>query len=328
MGRAWRRADAWGVVVALLLLVAPAAAQSLGERVYRLAVLSPVRVDRSVLIPELARLGFAEGRNLVVDERIGDAGAMPGLVQDAVAARPDAIIVIGQAALFAAQASTAEIPIVTFGNDPFRMGAAATLARPGGNVTGVVFGLTWELDGKRLELLHQILPGARRIGALMRRSSDGRPELEQEREAALRAAAARIAVELQIFTVDGSGDYERTFASMRAAGIEALALAANIDFVRDAAVLAEHAIAARLPMACESPAMASQGCLLGYGPSLNAIRRRVAALVARIFRGATPSELPIETPAIFELAVNLRTAQALGLAIPQGLLVRTDEVIE
>ena len=117
----------------------------------------------------------------------------------------------------------------------------------------------------------------------------GEQPCEQEREAALRAAAARIAVELQIFTVDGSGDYERTFASMRAAGIEALALAANIDFVRDAAVLAEHAIAARLPMACESPAMASQGCLLGYGPSLNAIRRRVAALVARIFRGATPS---------------------------------------
>jgi putative ABC transport system substrate-binding protein len=319
---------AFGLALVLLMLALPALGQVPPDRVYRLAALSPVALDRSALIPELARLGFVAGRNLVIDERIGDGGAMPDLARAAVGERPDAILVVGQAALSAAQAATGTTPIVTFGNDPFGMGLAASLARPGRKVTGIVFGLSWELDAKRLDLLHQALPAARRIGVLLRRSAEGRPEREQDREAGLRAAAAALGIELAAFGVDGPEGYAAAFSAMSAAGVEALVLAGNIDFVRDAAVLARHAIGARLPMVCEGPALAAQGCLLGYGPSLDAIRRRVAGMIAQVFRGAAPADLPIETPSTFAFAINLRTARMLGVAIPQGLLIRADDVIE
>lgn len=316
------RSGALWLMVALLALAAPAASQTTGGRMHRLAILSSAGVNERLLL-ELQRQGFSEGRNLVVDARIGDVAAMPELARDAVAARPDAIIVLGEPALRAARAATDTVPIVAFGNDPIEMGMAGTLARPGGNVTGISF-VTGELAGKRLDLLHEALPEARRFGALLPRSTRRR----QAMEPALRSVAATRGIDLLIFDADGPEHYEAEFAAMRAAGIQALLIASNVDFLRDAAPLAAHALAARVPTACQFAAMAHAGCMIGYGPSLDVMRQRGMSFVARILRGAAPSELPIETPTVFEFAINLRTARTIGVTIPEALIIRADEVIE
>lgn len=320
----WRTGAVW-LAVMLLALPAAVAAQTTGERMHRLAILSPLGGERTrAVLLELERFGFREGRNLVVDERIGDGPAMPQLARDAVAARPDAMIAIGEPALRAARAATDTVPIVAYGNDPIEMGMAATLARPGGNVTGVIFAGSAELDGKRLDLLNEAVPQARRVGALLPRSSRNPQAIER----ALRSVATARGIDLLIFDADGPEHYDAAFAAMRAAQIQALVIAGNAAFLRDAAPLAAHAIAARVPTACQWASMAHAGCMLGYGPSLSTMRQRVASFVARIFSGAAPGDLPIETPTAFDFVLNLRTARTIGVVISQVMIVRADEVIE
>ena len=311
----------------LFMLAAPAAAQMADQRAYRLAVLNPSAASadftRSVTLLELAKLGFREGLNLVVDERVGDAEKMGELVRELLLAKPDAIIAIGPDAISAASQATSTVPIVMFGNDPVRKGVAVSLARPGGNVTGVAI-LGTELDGKRLDLLREAVPAARRVAALMLSSSPDRATSEAE----MRGVAAKTGIELVVLDVSGPSDYPAAFTAMPGAGAQALIIVANAIFYRDAEALARLALQAGLPTACEWAEMARSGCLLGYGPSRTALRRRLAYFVARIFQGAAPGELPIETPTLFEFAINLKTAHALDLGIPPAVLSRADEVIE
>jgi putative tryptophan/tyrosine transport system substrate-binding protein len=311
----------------LSLLAAPALAQTAGERVFRLAELASAKVSlditRAETLPELARLGFREGRNLVVEERAGEPAEMERLARDFVLAKPDAIIAIGPDAIRAAAGATKTVPIVTFGNDLVEQGLAASYARPGGNVTGVVI-LAEDLDGKRLDVLHETVPSARRVAALFLPSLAYRDTTERE----IRKVASSSGIELLAFDAEGPEHYPAAFAAMRAAGAQALLITANPTFNRDAGRLAQLALEARLPMMCEWAENARSGCLLGYGPSRSDLRRRVAHYVARIFQGATPADLPIETPTRFELAVNVRTAKALGVEMPPSLLARADEVIE
>jgi putative tryptophan/tyrosine transport system substrate-binding protein len=311
----------------LSLLAAPALAQTAGERVFRLAELASAKVSlditRAETLPELARLGFREGRNLVVEERAGEPAEMKRLARDFVLAKPDAIIAIGPDAIRAAAGATKTVPIVTFGNDLVEQGLAASYARPGGNVTGVVI-LAEDLDGKRLDVLHETVPSARRVAALFLPSLAYRDTTERE----IRKVASSSGIELLAFDAEGPEHYPAAFAAMRAAGAQALLITANPTFNRDAGRLAQLALEARLPMMCEWAENARSGCLLGYGPSRSDLRRRVAHYVARIFQGATPADLPIETPTRFELAVNVRTAKALGVEMPPSLLARADEVIE
>jgi putative ABC transport system substrate-binding protein len=241
-------------------------------------------------------------------------------MQELLAARPDAIVAVG-AAIAVAGAATRTVPIVAFGSNPVELGLAAGFARPGGNVTGVVI-LTVELDAKRLELLQQAVPGRRRVAALL---SSTRPVSS---EAELRVAAERAGVELLPFAVASPADYPAAFAAMRAAKAEALAIGAASEFYRDAGILAALALEARLPTVCEWADMARDGCLIGYGPSRTALRLRIADQIARIFRGAAPGDLPIEQPTLFEFAVNLKVAKALGIELPAAILARADEVIE
>ena len=194
---------------------------------------------------------------------------------------------------------------------------------PGGNVTGIAI-LAAELDGKRLDLLHEAVPAARRIAALMLPAAPLRRASEEE----LRAAAASTGVELLVFDAAGPGEYPAAFAAMRAGGARALVIVADPTFNRDAESLARLALKTGLPTVCEWAEMARSGCLLGYGPSRPELRRRLAYFVARIFQGAAPSDLPIEQPTHFEFTINLKTAKALGLTIPPSLLARADEVIE
>src|SRR5262249_29186214 len=144
----------------------------------------------------------------------------------------------------------------------------------------------------------------------------------------MRAVAARAGVEVLTFEADGPEDYPAAFAAMRAAGAQALVIAGNPVFFRDAGQLGALAASSGLPTACEWAEMARSGCLLGYGPRLTEMRRRLADYAAQIFRGARPGDLPIETPTHFDFTINLRTARALGLAVPPSLLIRADEVIE
>jgi len=205
---------------------------------------------------------------------------------------------------------------------PVAAGFAATLARPGGNVTGVAM-LAPELDGKRLQLLHEAVPGGSRIAALAASPDQHAPNL-----AAMRQVASHEGLALLPFYAAQPEDYPATFAAMRDAGASALQIVSAPQFLTNAATLAELALEARLPTMCEWRSMAAQGCLLGYGPDYTELQRRVADYVARILRGAAPGDLPIEQPTHYELAVNLKTAAALGLTIPQSIVGRADEVIE
>jgi putative tryptophan/tyrosine transport system substrate-binding protein len=297
------------------------------ERIYRLGVLSSspgtLQRLRTVMFPELARLGFTEGRNFIVEARFGPMEELPTLARQLAAANPDAIIAAGNA-IGAAQQATSTIAIIGsfIGEDPIAAGFAASLARPGGNVTGVVM-LGRELDGKRLQLLHEAVPGGSRIAALGVSPDEHAPTL-----AAMRHVASHEGLALLPFYAAVPEDYPSTFAAMRGAGASALQILSAPQFFTNASTLAELALKARLPTMCEWRSMAAQGCLLGYGPDYTELQRRVADHVARILRGAAPGDLPIEQPTHFEFAVNMKTAAALGLTVPPSILARADEVIE
>src|SRR5215469_2758277 len=313
----------WSFV--FLVLAISANGVEAAEKIYRLGFLEPTaaatEITRSVMLPELATLGFREQVNLAIDESVGDAVAFTRLAQELVLSRPDAITAFGGNAVRGAHNATSTIPIVSFGPDLVQLGLAASLARPGGNVTGVVV-LGVELDAKRLELLYETVPTARRMAALVTRSPN------KLTEDAMRAVAANNGIELLVFEADGPDDYPTAFAAVHAAGAQALAFTSGPYFNRDAALLARLALEAGLPTICEVAESAHAGCLLGYGLDRSELRRRMAHQVARIFRGAAPGDLPIEQPTHYKFAVNLKTAKVLGLTVSPLILARADEVIE
>jgi putative ABC transport system substrate-binding protein len=243
-----------------------------------------------------------------------------------IAAKPDAVIAIGPEAIEAAGSATKTIPIIAFGANPVGMGFAASLARPGGNVTGITI-LFEELEGKRAALLQEAVPQAKRMAVLFLPSLR-RMGYRQTAEGEIRAALANTGIELLAFEAEGPGEYPTAFAAMQAAGAQSLLITGNPTFNHDIALLAGLALERHLPAMCEWAENAQSGCTLGYGPNRTELRRRLAHYVARIFRGIAPSELPIETPTHFELAVNLRSARQLGIDVPMTLMVRADEVIE
>ena len=180
-----------------------------------------------------------------------------------------------------------------------------------------------ELDGKRTSLLHEFVPAARRIAILT-----GRQPRHAEGAEEAQRVARELGLKTDVFYADEPADYVAAFADMGVARSEALVIISAPDFFRDAALLSRLALEAGLPTVCEWASMARDGCLIGYGPKFAELWRRPADYVARILRGAKPGELPIEQPALFDFAVNLKTAQALGLTIPESALQRADEVFE
>jgi putative ABC transport system substrate-binding protein len=297
-------------------------------RIYRLGLLSPSSgsVDniRSVTLAELAKAGFVEGQNLFIDSRVGTAAQMPELARALVTGKPDAVIAVSEISISAMQAASSAVPVVmSFGTrDPVAAGFASSITRPGRNITGVVM-LAPELNAKRLTLLHEAMPNARRIAALA--VSAQRYDMILQ---AMRDVAASVPLDMPTFFAETRGAYPAVFTAMRAAGAEALVIVSAPEFNRDADILAALAVEANLPTVCEWSHMAVQGCLFGYGPSQTELRRRTADYLIRIFRGAAPGELPIEGPTRFEFTVNLKTAKRLKIELPTTLLLRADEVIE
>ena len=295
--------------------------QSIGK-VWRVAYLQPTGGALfDVFRAEMRELGYVEDKNLVIDRRNaeGKAERLPSLVSEMVARRPDVIVAVATPAIAAAQHVTSTIPIVMApATDPVGSGFIKSLARPGGNITGVanMFG---DAIGKSVELLHAIVPSAKRIAVLM----SANPTHPQQYE--LTTMAAR-ALDLAVVRVVAPtpDDLEQAFDSMRQENCDALFVLA--DPIRPKIV--SLAAKTKMPAIYQFSSFVGLGGLASYGPDLEPIYRKVAQYVDKIFKGANPAELPVEQPVVFEFALNLKTAAALGLTIPDNLIARADKIIE
>jgi putative ABC transport system substrate-binding protein len=266
--------------------------------------------------------GREDGRNLqlLVVSAEGGGDRLPTAANELVTRKVDLIIVFGDPSIRAAQQATATVPIVGMTDDMLGSGLVASLARPGGNTTGISI-LATELDVKRLELLHEAVPRTAPIGVLADLSTiSTRLPLE--------AAARRLGIELVVLGGRSPEDVVRSADQLTKAGVKAVNVLASPVLNTARLAIIERLNSAGLPAIYQWPETAEEGGLLGYGPRIVACYRQVAALVDKILKGAKPADLPIEQPTKFELVVNLETAKTIGLTVPPSLLARADQVIE
>jgi putative tryptophan/tyrosine transport system substrate-binding protein len=306
-------------------LAAPA--QEAG-RTYRLGGVSgsPRNAPFAVaMFDELRRLGFIEGQNLTIDWRSYGVRAdlMPEFVAELVKAHVDVIYAAGVTATRAAQQATKTIPILAITDDMVGSGLVNSMARPDGNTTGVSI-LAAELDGKRQEILIQAVPGLRRMAAIADSNTTGSSQLQE-----LQDAARARGVELSIHLIASAQEITEGIDAAKASGAEALNVLASPILWSNRRLIMDRAKALHLPAIYEWAEMAEEGGFAAYGPRLVQIfRELVARQIVKLLRGAKPADLPIEQPTKFELAINLKTAKALGLEVPLHLLQLADEVIE
>ena len=295
----------------------------------RLASLSPVPPGSALsfyVLEQLRQAGFEVGRNLNVEARFaeGDATRLPALAVELVRSKPEVIVAWGNEAVSAAQAATADIPIVMgFGAEPVEAGFVKSLAAPGGHITGTVW-VSGEIAGKTLDVLLQAVPGAKRVAAL---GNPRFPGIERYNDSFARAAKARGLTVLP-HKVERLADLDPALERIMADKPDALYVTPDAITETRAQTIAAFALRARLPMLGVSPQIVQAGGLLYYGPDIEEMAARTVSFIVRILRGARPSELPVEQPTHFRLIVNMKTAKALGLTIPQALLLRADEVIQ
>jgi putative ABC transport system substrate-binding protein len=314
------------------LLVAPLAAEAQQRPVPRIGLLWGGETAFARPYVEAARrafgeLGHVEGKDFSIDYRFGERkpGAVNAGAAELVQLKVAVIVAAGDPAIDAARRATSTIPIVMVAaGDPVQAGFVASLARPGGNITGMTF-LTRELAAKRLEILKEIVPTASRVAILWNPDNPG--GLADFN--ATQAAATLLKLNLQSREVRTVLEFEGAFQSMadeRAQGI--VVLTDPLTATRAGKPIAELAAKHRLPTMCELREFTDAGGLISYGPSLLAMIQRAATFVDKILKGAKPADLPVEQPTTFELVINLKTAKALGLTIPPSLLARADQVIE
>jgi ABC-type uncharacterized transport system substrate-binding protein len=315
-----------------LLLARLASAQ---QRVYRLGMLRPTAASdasgsetMSAGIPQALReFGYVEGQNLIVETKWAEnkVSRLPELARSLVATKPDLILAVGSAATRAARAASGTIPVLFFGNfDPVKLGLVASLAQPGGNITGIVIAPDGTLAAKKVELLAQSVPGTKRMAVLLPPDPYVAPEQVPE----ARRTAASLGID--VFTVEvREGNYKEAFDRIAKFDVQSLFVAASTFFMRDRKQIIDLAARYKLPAMYEWPDQVDEGGLMAYGPSsLRMIYARIAAYIDRILKGAKAGDLPVEQPTKLELVINMKTARALGLAIPQSVLLRADRVIE
>ena len=273
----------------------------------------------------LRDFGYVEGRNVVIEFRWaeGKYDLLPDLASGLMRLKVDVLVTQGTPASLAAKRAITTIPIVMASvGDAIATGLVASLARPGGNITGSTFFVP-ELNAKRLELLKEILPRITTAAVLLNPSNPvSKPVLQ-----AMEVAAKSLKVGLQKFDVRGPDELGGTFSAMAASRVEAVVIPEHSIYVANAGLIADLAAKRRIPSA-GFPAIPEVGGLIGYGANHAELYRRAAYFVDKILKGAKPGELPVEQPTKFELVVNMKTAKALGLKIPQSILVRADKVIE
>ena len=277
------------------------------------------------LIRGLAQHGYTLGRNIVFERRgaEGRLERLPRLVAELVASKVDVIVTFGYPPALAAKQGTT-IPVVSFGaGDPVATGLVDGLARPGGNVTGVS-DVASELSAKRMELLKDIAPGLRRVAMLWNADDRGMTL----RYGASEVAAKTMGLIVQPLGVREPDDFEQAFAAMNRERPDAILMVSDLLTMLNRKRVFEFAAAHRLPAIYEFDFVVREGGLMSYSMDLEEAFGRVAALVARILKGAKPADLPFEQPTRFRFVLNLKTAKALGLDVPPTLLARADEVIE
>jgi len=272
----------------------------------------------------LREAGYVEGQNLVVERRHADGHIerLPALAVELIGLKPDVILATGVNAIRAAKNATKIIPIVmAFAEDPVGTGLVASLARPGGNVTGVTLVAAGTMAAKRVEVFKEAMPRARRIALLSWRGMEA-AQVKEAEQAARALKIETILVEVR------NGDYEGAFSALAAERADALFVLSNSLLNRDRKRIIALAARHRLPAFYEWRESAEDGGLLAYGAKIRDLNLRVVAFVDKILKGAKPADLPVEQPTSFELVINLKTAKALGLTIPPALLQRADQVIE
>jgi len=269
----------------------------------------------------LRDLGYIEGKTIVFEFRSagGKAGLLPELAADLVRLKVDIIVAHQTPTVRAAKQATHEIPIVMAGaGDPVGTGLVASLARPGGNVTGLA-GVTAELAGKSVQLIREMLPSARRVAVLLNVTDPfAKPFLEQ-----IQLAAEAVGVEIQPMKVGSGDELDAAFARMMKDRIDAIIVQPSLPTKRAAELAVKH----RLPAASPTRLFPAEGGLMSYSARLADFYRQGAVYVDKILKGAKPADLPVAQPTTFELVINLKTAKALGLTIPQSVLARADEIV-
>ena len=274
----------------------------------------------------LHELGYLEGERIAIQNRWSDgqANRLPALAADLIRADVKVIVTLDPPSTRAAAAATRTIPIVArFSEDPAETRLVASLARPGGNITGVT-SISGELYGKRLALLKELLPALTRVGVLMDPGNPGSRVALAETQ----SAASRMGINVRAFDVDTIAGLARALRVAREHRIGALVALRNPLFVRSLAHLVHLTNDARLATVYDERAFATAGGLMAFGANLDDLNWRAASHVVKILNGANPATLPIEQPTKFELVINFKTAKALGLTVPPSLLQRADQVIE
>jgi len=318
-----------GLILALAFLVAPLSAKAqrvpAPPKIGYLAAFSSSGGGIDAFRDGLREHGYIDGRNVVVEPRFADGHyeRLPALAAELVRLKVDVIVAVTTPVALVAQRATATIPIVfTFSSDPVRNGLVASLARPGGNLTGLT-DITAELVQKRLALLKDLVPRVTRVGVLRNPDNPGVAIADAE----LESAARRLGLELYGADVRNAGDLEPAFAVLTKARVGSVIVVADNLLAHHAGAIARLATNRRLPLMGWSTTLSKAGALLSYGADTSDVQRQATVYVAKILKGAKPAELPVEQATKFKLVVNLRTAAALGITISPSVLGQADEVI-
>jgi putative ABC transport system substrate-binding protein len=315
-----------GLAIGMLSVSRAATAQPVAK-VPRIGVLeaSPGRFGEAFR-DGLQQFGYVEGKNIAIEWRWAHARAerFPDLAAELVRRQVDVIVATNNPAVAAAQAATKTIPIVmVVVTDPVRLGFVASLARPGGNITGLTIQAP-DIAGKRLQLLREAVPKLARVALLWDPTEPGRQQLVKETE----VAAGALGVHIEPLEMRSPRDITTAFPAIARADANALLVYGSSLLFAQRATIAELAAKSHLPTMCPAPEWMDAGFLMSYSPSLNEMYRRAPYFVDRILKGARPADLPVEQPTKFALVISRKTARALSLTIPPALLLRADQVIE
>src|SRR5262245_54566388 len=329
-GLAWL----WALCMATVLAAPLSAGAQSSAKVYRVGYLGTGTIAPGAdLRPleafkqELRDRGWVEGRNLIIESRFAEGRyeRLAGFADELVSRKVDVIAAGPTPAVVAARKATQTIPIVGMGMvEPITLGLVANLPKPGGNVTGVTYSVGSDIYGKQLQLLKQAVPQARRVALLMNPTNT--PTLLHITDS-VKIAAASLGLQIDVVYASAPDEFDAAFASMAAQRVGALLVIGDSVFLVNRARLINTALKHRIPTVSTQAQWAEAGGLIAYGPNMPALWRLGAVYVDKILRGAEPRQLPIVQPTQFELIVNLKTAAALSLTMPQPLLLSADEVI-
>jgi putative tryptophan/tyrosine transport system substrate-binding protein len=318
-------------LLAVFLLVAPLAAEAQAPpKVPRIGFLSPFSPTDGLRLEPfrqgLRELGYVEGQTIAIEYRFADGRPerLPALAAELVRLKVDILVAAGPPASEAAKQATSTIPIVfALTADPVAEGLVGSLARPGGNITGLA-SLAPEVVGKQLELLKEVAPKVSRLAVLQNPSNHGHLSQLRQAEGATRA----LGVQLHIVQAGSPAEIEAAFAAMRSQRVGGVLVLRDPLFLAQRTQITALAAKSRLPAVYGVRELAEAGGLMAYGANNSQMYRRAATYVDKILKGAKPADLPVEQPTKFELIINLKTAKALGLTVPPSLLQRADEVIQ